>query len=73
MTQHRLAKTANRSVVGIMNEFTHLASYARPPAGPPDLIDLSCWLAQTPCSPLYGRHGSPDRELRAVVAEHSIK
>lgn len=70
MTRHSLAKTANRSVVGIMNEFTHLASYARPPTGPADLIDLSCWLAQTPCSPLDGRHGSPDRELRALVAEH---
>lgn len=32
--EHRLAKAANRSVVGIMNEFAHLPSYARGPAGP---------------------------------------
>lgn len=73
MTEHRVAKTANRSVVGIMNEFTHMASHARPPAGPADLIELSYWLAQTPCSPLYGRHGSPDRELRTVAAERNIR
>ena len=73
MTEHRLAKTANRSVVGIMNEFTHLASYVHPPAGPAELIDLSRWLAQTPCSPLSGRHVSPDCELRAFVAEHRTK
>ena len=30
--QHSYAKTANRSVVGIMNELTHLASHARPQA-----------------------------------------
>ena len=58
MAQHSLAKTANRSVVG----------HARPQARPAELIDLSCWLAQTPCSPLFGRHMSPDCELRAFVA-----
>lgn len=72
MAEHRLAKTANRSVVGIMNEFTHMASYARPPSGPAGLIELSCWLAETPCSPLYGRHVSPDCELQAFVAEQGV-
>ena len=70
--QHSYAKTANRSVVGIMNELTHLASHARPQARPAALIDLSCWLAQTPCSPLFGRHMSPDCELRAFVAGHGV-
>jgi phosphoketolase len=32
-----------------------------------DLTDLARWLARTPCSPLFKRHGSPDRELRALV------
>ena len=72
ITQHHLAKTSNRSVVGIMNDFTHLASYAPSPSCPSDLIDLSRSLAQTPCSPLYGRHVSPDRELRAFVAKHGL-
>jgi hypothetical protein len=49
--EHRLAKTANRSVVGIMNEFTYLAMR----------------LATTPCGPLYGKHVSPDRELGALL------
>lgn len=71
MTEHRVAKTASRSVVGIMNEFVRLASFAPPPKGPADLIQLSWWLAATPCSPLYGRHGSPDRELRTFVAERT--
>jgi hypothetical protein len=70
MTEHQVAKTANRSVVGIINEFTFLAGYAPPPTNEADLIELSLSLAQTPCGPLYGRHGSPDRELRAFIAEH---
>lgn len=70
MTERRVAKTANRSVVGIMNEFTLLAGYAAAPSSAADLLKLSGWLAHTPCGPLYGRHGSPDRELRAFVHEH---
>ena len=31
---------------------------------------LGLRLAQTPCGPLFGRHGSPDRELAALTAEH---
>lgn len=64
--QVRLAKTASRSVVGIMNEFTHLAGAWR--QDEPDLIALAVRLAATPCGPLYKRHISPDRELAAVVA-----
>jgi hypothetical protein len=62
-----LAPTANRSVVGIMNEFTFLAEHA--PTD--DLVEQAMVLARTPCSPLYKRHVSPDRELRALVAEHN--
>ena len=63
----RLARTANRSVVGIMTEFGHLAAVyrnTRPQAG---LLDLALRLAATPCSPLYRSHISPDRELHALV------
>jgi len=31
---------------------------------------LSLRPAETPCGPLYGRHGSVDRELAVLVAQH---
>ena len=67
--EQHLAKTNNRSVVGVMNEFVHLADWRRDQiTDPDDLSWLSLTLAQTPCSPLYGRHISPDRELAATLA-----
>jgi hypothetical protein len=71
MGQVRLAKTSNRSVVGIMNEFIFLAEAHTDPGAPPDLIRLSVRLATTPCGPLYKRHISPDRELAAALAKHT--
>jgi hypothetical protein len=67
MRDHRLAKTANRSVVGIMNEFTFLASSYRADTPAPDLQALAIRLAATPCGPLYSKHVSPDRELAALL------
>jgi hypothetical protein len=67
MRDYRLAKTANRSVVGIMNEFTHLAEAHRGDTLAPDLLALAMGLAATPCGPLYSKHISPDRELDALV------
>ena len=68
--EQHLAKTNNRSVVGVMNEFVHLADWRRDEITvPDDLTWLSLKLAQTPCSPLYDRHISPDRELAATLAE----
>ena len=62
-----LAKTASRSVLGVMNEFAHLANHYRNEHETVDLTELSRWLAQTPCSPLYGSHTSPDRALQALL------
>ena len=67
MRDRRLGKTANRSVVGIMNEFTFLAGACQGDTASPDLLALALHLAATPCGPLYGRHVSPDRELKALV------
>lgn len=68
MTAVQLKPTINRSVVGVMNEFAALAAVTRD--GPADdLLGLSVQLAATPCTPLYRRHISPDRELTALVAE----
>lgn len=63
-----LAKTASRSVVGVMNEFKYLAGVHAKLDGETDLLALSMRLARTPCGPLYQRHVSPDRELAAIVA-----
>ena len=71
MAEARLAKTSNRSVVGIMNEFTYLANAHSETDNHLDLLDVSLRLAETPCGPLYRGHISPDRELAALLAEHS--
>ncbi|MDQ2845573.1 MAG: hypothetical protein M3Y77_04295 [Actinomycetota bacterium] len=69
MADVRVEPTANRSVVGVMNEFGYLAEAAGD-GYVDDLLGLSVHLAGTPCSPLYRRQVSPDRELAALVAEH---
>jgi hypothetical protein len=70
MAEHGLAKTTNRSVVGIMNEFAHLGGIYRS-RGTHDLLTISLRLAQTPCGPLYGGQVSPDREVAAVASRLS--
>ena len=60
MRDYRVATTANRSIVGIMNEFSRLAEVHRDRDPYPNLTDLAQRLATTPCSPLYGRNVSPD-------------
>lgn len=69
-TDARWAKTANRSIVGMMNEFSFLAEADRAHERSEDLVSMSVRLAGTPCSPLYKRHTFPDRELAALVASH---
>jgi hypothetical protein len=73
MVEGRWAKTANRSVIGVMNEFSFLATDLRRRRGVTDPIEVALWLAQTPCGPLYKRHISPDRELAAAVASWSAE
>jgi hypothetical protein len=71
MDDGQLATTKNRSVVGIMNEFTRLADTYRAASGDTDLTTLALRLARTPCGPLYDRHVSPDRELAALTTRHA--
>ncbi len=62
------AKTASRSLLGIMVEFTVLGNVHREKRGAlVELVDLSVRLARTPMSPLYKRNVSPDHELKALV------
>ena len=63
------AKTANRSLVGSMNDFAFMADVARARAQGDDLVALSVDLADTPCGPLRKGHGFPDREVEAIVAD----
>jgi hypothetical protein len=67
MSEHLLAKTASRSVIGTMNDFTFLASVHRDQGHADDLMALSLQLAQTPCGPLSASTGFPDLEVRAMV------
>ena len=67
MIEGRYAKTANRSVVGIMNEFSYLAKAYRTDTSISNLVALAVRLSQTPCSPLYSRNVTPDRELATLV------
>ena len=69
--EHRLAATASRRLVGVMNEFAYLADLDR--AKNHDLMHLSMRLATTPCGPLVQRHVSPDRELAAFLAGTSSR
>jgi hypothetical protein len=66
------AKTANRSVVGILNEFVRqaefwLTAYAYKKGDDDDLLAISAKLAETPCSPLYKGAISPDKALHDLV------
>ena len=67
MHEVQYAKTSNRSVVGIMNQFTYLAEGYREYLETKDLLALSLRIAETPCSPLYKSHISPDRALHAYA------
>lgn len=69
-TDARWAKTANRSVVGMMNEFGFLAEADRAHERSEDPVSMSVRLTGTPCRPLYKRHSFPGRELAALVASH---
>ena len=67
MADHRLAKTKNRSVIGMMTEFAFLGGAYAESEDAVDLVELSLWLARTPCGALHSRQGSPDRELAAHI------
>lgn len=68
MATWTLAKTASRSVLGVMNEIAHLADSYRERQDVIDLVELSLWLAHVPCTPLRAGHGFRDLELVALLA-----
>jgi hypothetical protein len=70
MGEVQYAKTSNRSVLGIMNQFSYLAEGYREYLETSDLLELSLKLAHVPCSPLYKRETFPDRELRRWILNY---
>ena len=65
MSEVSMAKTANRSVVGTMNEFAFLAEAYRESVDSFDLVAPSMRLADTPCGAI--RHDSPARLVRELI------
>ena len=72
MTEVRFAKTANRKVLGIMNEFTFLAENFRNHEENVGYLQLSLRLAHTPCSPLYKTAVFPDQAVRELFSSALI-
>jgi hypothetical protein len=67
MREAKYAKTTNRSVVGVMNQFEYLAEGYSEDFAMVHLLALSLRLAETPCSPLYKSSVTPKRALQGVV------
>ena len=69
MADVSLAKTANRSVLGTMNEFSFMADHFRDPSEPHPLLALSMRLADIPCGSI--KYDFPSRLLREVLRNAS--
>ena len=67
MADVAFTKTANRSVVGTMNEYSFLAEGYREYLETADLVTLSLRLANTPCSPI--KYNSPARLLTELFGD----
>ena len=65
------AKTTNRQVVGVMNDFILSAPYYREAAEAGDLLSISLKLATTPIGPLRRGNGCPDIEAKQLI-EHYL-
>ena len=67
MQQGVYAKTRDRSLIGMLNEFSFLAGVHRDHDGQADLTGMALRLATTPCGPLHKRQITPECELLALV------
>lgn len=67
MREVTIAKTASRSVLGMINEFTFMAEHALARGREQDLLALALWLANTPCGPLRKSTGFPADEARLIL------
>ena len=69
MRQVTVCKTRNRSLVGMMNQFTYQAEGYRDYRGFNDPLGLALQLADTPCGPLIKTTVTPERALVDLVEE----
>jgi hypothetical protein len=65
MQEATVGSTANRSVLGILNEFAFAAPYRLAEGAP--LVEVALGLAETPSKPIG--MNSPDRSTKAAFAE----
>ncbi len=65
--EHRVAPTADRSLVGSLTEAARMADAHRWGGGDLDLLRMSRKLSDVPCGPLYARHVTPANELAVLV------
>jgi hypothetical protein len=56
--KHRLAATADRSLVGVMNEYALIADLERVDRSSEEPVHAA---NHNPCGPIFQRHISPDR------------
>jgi hypothetical protein len=69
MKECTFSPTQNRSVLGVMNEFTRSSRmYSEL-----DSFELSIAMADMPCGPLFKRHVSPDNETVAFLRSKDIE
>ena len=71
MSQASIARTANPSVLGTMNDFMRSAKAYIQMHDDFDLLDLELWLAETPCGPKVYRY--PDKLAPHLLAHSDIR
>lgn len=64
MREHRIGRTANRRVLGSLNELMFLLEHSLHAHPERSLLDHSLWLAQTPCKGV--EYSAPDRATQAL-------
>ncbi len=65
MNEAVIGRTANRKLLGFLNEFSYAAPYRL--AEGASLVDVALWLAETPCGPIGMNF--PDRLTAEAFAE----
>jgi len=71
MVPFSYGKTANRSVLGTMNEFTFMLKYASGDHPDWSLVDMMDWLGDTLCSPLGYKY--PSEKTEELLREGAIR
>lgn len=72
MAKVTYAKTSNRAVLGVMNQFAFLAEGYINPTNESEALALSVKLSDTPCGPLYKGAVFPSRALLDLVRGGSV-